>query len=155
MDFIPGPFFRGQEGLAHGLFPPGYPGPQGVFHKFQRLLLDVGESGFFQIPDHMRRYPEDSGDLINLELPGFQELCLVRRDPDRRVLHAFFQDSHFPGVGASPELGLPGFPDPLRIFDGPRMLQDAAGRSPVGKELGPELLTSNGHADGVLGHGDG
>ena len=35
------------------------------------------------------------------------------------------------------------------------MLQNAAGRSPVGEKLRPELLAGDGHADGVLGHGDG
>ena len=103
----------------------------------------------------MGRHPEDTGDLIDLELPRFQKLRLFRGDADGRVLHALFQHGNLIAVAAAAEGGLPAFPDTLRVFDGTRMLQDAARSCAVGKELCPVFLTGNRHADGVLCHSDG
>ena len=47
----------------------------------------------------MWRHPEDAADLIHLELPRFEELCLVIRDAQGREGHALFKDRHTVGIG--------------------------------------------------------
>ena len=103
----------------------------------------------------MGRHPEDTGDLINLELPCLQKLRLFRGDANGRVFHALLQHGDLIAVAAAAEGGLPTLPDTLRVFDRPRMLQHAARSRAVGKELRPIFLTGNRHADGVLRHSDG
>ena len=90
-----------------------------------------------------------------MEFAGFQELRLFRGDPYGRVFHALLQDGDLIGISAAAKGGLPAFPDALGVFDGAGMLQHATRSRTVGEELGSVFLAGDGHADGVLGHGDG
>src|SRR5699024_7056714 len=83
-----------EKHTVDGLFPTDDPRFQRVFHKLQRLLLNIRKARLFQIPDHVRRYPENSSNLINLKFSCFQKLCLLRGDGDWRILHPFLQNSN-------------------------------------------------------------
>ena len=48
-----------------------------------------GETGLLQIAHHVGWHPENTGDLIDLELPRLQKLRLFRGDADGRVFHTF------------------------------------------------------------------
>ena len=71
---------------------------QRVLHEFHGLLLNIIEGTFLQVANHVWRDAVETGNLIELELPRFQELCFFRRDADLLVLHAFFQHSHLMGI---------------------------------------------------------
>ena len=103
----------------------------------------------------MGRHSENSSDFIDLEFAGLKELCLFRRDADRRVFHAFLKNSDLICVSAAAEGGLPTFTHTLRIFDGAGVFQHATGSRTICKELGSVLLAGNRHADGVLCHSNG
>ena len=66
-----------EERPCKGLFPADHPGVECVLDELQRLLLDVAERGFFQVPDHVRGDAENACDLVYLELACLQELCLL------------------------------------------------------------------------------
>ena len=51
--------------------------------KVDGLMLDIGEGRPIQIPDHMRRYTEDTADLADLKLPRLQKLCFIVRQAQR------------------------------------------------------------------------
>jgi len=102
----------------------------------------------------VRGHAEDARDLVDLELARLEELSLLGRDRDRRVLHPLLEDGDLVRVRRAAELPLPGVAQPRGVFHGPRMLQHPAGGGPVGEELGPVLLAGDRHADGVLGHRD-
>ena len=146
---------RRKQDPLDGLLPAHQPGFQGVFHKLQGLLLNVGEAGFLQVTDHVGRHPEDPCDLIDLELPCFQELRLLRRDGDGRVFQPLLKHSDFVAVCRAPELTHPGIPHPLRVLDGSRMLQHTAWLRAICKKFGAVFLCGNGKADGVLCHRNG
>ena len=149
-------FLRGsQKHSLNRLLPTHHPGIEGVLHKLKGLLLNIGKARLFQITDHVRRYSENSSNLVDLELSGFQELRLFRGNGNGGVLHALLQNSHLIGVAATAKSGLPAFPDTLGIFDGAGMLQDTTGCCTVGEELGSVLLTGDGHANSVFGHCNG
>lgn len=48
---------------------------------------------FSQVTHHVRRDSENSSNFIDLEFTGLKELCLFRRDADRRIFHAFLKNS--------------------------------------------------------------
>ena len=100
----------------------------------------------------MRRDSENSSYLIDLKLPGFQELRLLRGDGDGRVFQPFFQNGDLAAVGGAAELAHPGLTDPLRVFDRSGVFQDAGRGRPVGEELAAVFFRGDGKADGVLGH---
>ena len=137
------------------MLPADDPGVKGIFHELQGLLLNIRKARLFQITDHVRWDPENSSNLIDLEFSCFKELCLLRRDADGRVFHAFFQHGDFVCVAAAAEGGLPALPYTLRVFDGAGVFQHTTGRRTVSKELGSVFLTGNRHADGILRHSDG
>ena len=82
-------FLCGKERPLDGLLPAHQPGLQRVFHELQRLLLNIGEAGLFQVANHMGRYSENTGDLVDLELSRFQKLRLFRGDANGRIFHTF------------------------------------------------------------------
>ena len=145
---------RQEQGFLHGLFPADNPWVQGVLYKFHGLLLDVVEGAFLQVANHVWRDAVEPGNLIELELPRFQELCFFRRDADLLVLHAFFQQSYFVGIAGPPVDGIPRIPDFGRVLQNAWMLQYPAGTGPVGKELGAVFLGGDSHADSVFCHSD-
>ena len=102
----------------------------------------------------MWRDAVEPGNLIELELPCFQELCFFRRDADLLVLHAFFQHSHLVGIARPPVDGIPRIPDFGRILQNAWMFQHPAGAGPVRKERGTVFLAGHGHAHGIAGHGN-
>jgi len=51
------------------------------------MLLKVA----LQVTDHVWWYTEDSSDLVELELAGFQKLSLLRGDPDGVKLYALLK----------------------------------------------------------------
>ena len=85
----------------------------------------------------MGRDSENSSDLIDLKFACFEELRLLRRDADGRVLHAFFQHGDLIGVAAAAEGGLPALPHTLRIFDRAGVFQHTARCRAVGEEFTP------------------
>ena len=103
----------------------------------------------------MGRDSENSSDFIDLEFACFEELRLLRRDTDGRVLHAFFQYGNFVCIAAAAEGGLPALPHTLRIFDRAGVFQHTARCSTVGEEFGSVLLAGDSHADGIPCHSDG
>ena len=103
----------------------------------------------------MGRDSENSSDFIDLEFACFEELRLLRRDADGRVLHAFFQYGNFVCIAAAAEGGLPALPHTLRIFDRAGVFQHTARSGTIGEEFCAVLLTGDSHADGVLRHSDG
>ena len=100
----------------------------------------------------MRRHPEYPGDLIDLELPCFQELGLLRRYGYRRIFHAFFQNGNLVRITASAESCLPALPDSCRIFDRTGMLQHTGRCRTVRKELAAVFFRSYRKPYGVLCH---
>ena len=70
-----------------------------MYGKVDALVLNVRESSVLKVANQMRRHPEDAADLIHLELPRFEELCLVIRDAQGREGHALFKDRHTVGIG--------------------------------------------------------
>lgn len=98
---------------------------QCVLHEFHGLLLDIIEGTFLQVADHVWRDAVEPGNLIELELPCFQELCFFRRDADLLVLHAFFQHSHLVGIARPPVDGIPGVTDFRRVLEDARMRTQA------------------------------
>lgn len=87
-----------------------------------------------QVPDHVRRDPENACDLIKLKLSGFQKLRLLRADGDGRELHTLFQDSHAVAP-VRPAIGfLPGLTDLLRILQHARVLKHCSRIRTVGKK---------------------
>ena len=145
---------RCQKRPYHRLLPPAHPRIQRVLHKFQGLLLNIIEAALFQVAYHMGRHPEDPRDLINLELPRLQKLCLLRRNGNRRILHPLFQNRHLVCIPTSAKSRLPAFPHPARILDRPRMLQHSRRGSAVRKELTSVFLRGNRQADRILRHRD-
>ena len=139
----------------NGLLPTDDPGVEGVFHKLKGLLLNIRKARLFQVAHHVGRDSENSSDLIDLEFACFQELCLLRRDADGRVLHAFFQYGDLIGVAAATEGRLPALPHTLRVFDGAGVFQHTTRCGTVGEEFRAILLTGNRHADSILCHSDG
>ena len=102
----------------------------------------------------MGRHSENSSDLIYLKFPCLQKLCFVRRDGNRSIFHALFQDGNLVAVGRTAEGGVPGITHPCRVFQRSRMLQHTAGSCSVGIELTAVFLRRNCQTDGVLRHGD-
>ena len=103
----------------------------------------------------MRRYTENSSNLIDLELSCFQKLCFIGADADRGIFHALFQYSYLVGIGTATKGLCPRFSDTGRVFDRSRMFQHTARCSTVGIELTAVLFGCNGKADGILRHSDG
>ena len=87
----------------NGLLPTDDPGVKGVLHELQGLLLNIRKARLFQVANHVGRDSENSSDLIDLEFACFEELRLLRRDADGRVLHAFFQHGDLIGISAAAE----------------------------------------------------
>ena len=145
----------GKERSLQSLFPPAHPGIQGVFHKFQRLLFNIGKARLLQVTHHMGWHTEDSSDFIYLELSGLQELRFVGADGDGGVLHPLLHNCHTVGIAAPSESGIPAIPYLCRVFQDVRMLQHTAGRSAIGVELTAIFLGCDCKADGVLCHGKG
>jgi hypothetical protein len=86
------PFKRLQELPVAGLLPPDKPRLQSVGHKLDALMLDVGEGRSVEVGQHVGRNVQQPGDLPELELPAFKELCVLRRDTRRRPTHALFEN---------------------------------------------------------------
>ncbi len=63
----------GNQRSNHRLLPPYKPRLQGVFHKFQRLLLNIRKARFLQIADRVRRDTENSSNFIDMEFPRFEK----------------------------------------------------------------------------------
>ena len=139
----------------NGLLPADDPGVKGVFHKLKGLLLDIRKARLFQVADHVGRDSENSSNFIDLEFSCFEELCLLRRDADRRIFHTFFQYGDFVCVSAATEGGLPALTHTLRVFDRTGVFQHTARSGTVGEEFCTVFLTGNRHANGVLCHSDG
>ena len=129
-------------------------GAQCIFHELQRLLLNIGKTGLFQVANHMGWHSENTCDLVDLKFSRFQKLRLFRGDADRLCISCPLQNGDLISIAAAAEGGLPALPNTLRVFNGPRMLQNTAGCCAVSKELRTILLTGNGHADGVFRHSD-
>ena len=102
----------------------------------------------------MGRHPENPADFFNLELAGFEELRLLRRDADTLKLHAFLEHRYPVGIAAPLVHGVPAVPDPRRVFHHTRMLKDAAGIGSVGKKSRAVFFRGYCHADGVFRHGN-
>ena len=136
------------------LLPSDNPGVKRILYELKRLLLDIGKRGLFQVTYHVRRDTENPRNLVDLKFSGFQKLCLLRRNGDGRVFHAFLQDCHLAGVSGPAELTHPGIPYTLRIFDGAGVLQHTAWSCTVCKEFCTVFLRCNGESDGVLRHGN-
>ena len=100
----------------------------------------------------MRRDAIQPCDLVQLELPGFQKLAVLRRQSDLLILHPFFQYRYFMGIAAAPVYFVPGVPYFLRIFQNSRMLQDTSWCGTVGKETGSILFTGKGNPHSILHH---
>ena len=49
-----------------------------VLHELKGLLLNIGKARLLKVAHHVRRHPENPGNLIDLELPSLQKLCLLR-----------------------------------------------------------------------------
>lgn len=60
-------------------------------HELDRLLFDVRERRPLQVGQHMRRHTEETSDFARLELPGFKELRVIRRDRVLGKRHPFLQ----------------------------------------------------------------
>ena len=78
------------------LLPSHDPRVERVLHELKGLLLYIGKARLLKISDHVRRDPEDSSYLVDLKFARLEELCLLRRNGDRRVLHAFLQHGDLP-----------------------------------------------------------
>ena len=100
----------------------------------------------------MWRHSENSSYLIDLKFSGFEELCFVGRDRDRRVFHAFLQHRHLVRVGTAAEGRIPALSHLARVFQHTRMLQHTAGGGTIGVELTAIFLCGDGKTDGVLRH---
>lgn len=98
---------------------------QRVLHEFHGLLLNIIEGTFLQVANHVWRDAVETGNLIELEFPGFEELCFFRRDADLLVLHAFFHHSHLMGISRPPIDGIPGVTDFRRVLEDARMRTQA------------------------------
>ena len=98
---------------------------QRVLHEFHGLLLNIIEGTFLQVANHVWRDAVEPGNLIELELPCFEELCFFRRDADLLVLHAFFHHSHLMGISRPPVDGIPGVTDFRRVLEDARMRTQA------------------------------
>ena len=101
--------------MGQRLLPSRHPWVQCIFHELQGLLLYIRKAGFLEIPHHVRRHTENTGDLINLELSGFQKLCFVRRNGHGLESHALFQNGDAMAV-LSRKLRAPAFTQTFRIF---------------------------------------
>ncbi|CRH93323.1 Uncharacterised protein [Chlamydia trachomatis] len=134
------------------MFEADHPRVQRVLHKLQRLLLNIGKRGFFEVTDHVRRDTENAGDFVDLKLPRLQKLCLFWADGDGRVFHALFQYRDLVAVPCAAERRLPRLPNPSWILDRARMLQHTTRCRAVGKERCAVVFGSLRQADGVLGH---
>ena len=77
------------------------PWSQGVDHEVNALMLDIGVGSMLQILHKMRRYTEDTADLVHTEFSGGEKLTILRRQGDRFVGHPLFQDCYLMGVISS------------------------------------------------------
>ena len=115
--------------------------------KSQILLLwGVLECGFLEVTDHGRRHPVDPGNLIQLEIPGLQELDLIRIHSDGRQLHAIRKHWRFICVAGSGVLVIEGFLQTL-----PRLRCDLFGMfqnrwdpCPIAEQSGTVFLCCHG-----------
>ena len=103
----------------------------------------------------MGRHSENSSDLIYLKFPCLQKLCFVRRNGNRSIFHALFQDGNLVAVGRTAEGRVPGVTHPCRVFQCSRMLQHTTWCCSVGVELTAVLLRCDCQADGILRHRNG
>ena len=133
------------------MLPTDNPRLQGVLHKFERLLLNIRKARLLKITDHVWRYSEDSSYFINLKFSCFQKLCFIWGDGDRRVFHAFFQNSYLMRIVTREAFG-PAFSDSFWIFYGTGILQNTSRCGTVCKELSTVFLCGDSKSDSVLGH---
>ena len=143
-----------QQILDDALLNADKPRGQGVHHKVQRLVFNVGECGSGQIGYQMRRHTEDAADLRHRKLLRFKELTVLRWQRDRFVGHALFQHSHTMGIGSTAISRFPAIPDTVRVFHNAGMFQHTTGLCAVLEERGTVFVHCNGSAEAVLHHGN-
>src|SRR5690606_23499621 len=90
---------RRQQAFTNRLFPADEPRADGMYRKLDGLMLDVREGGMFQVANQMRRHAVNTTDLVHLEFSCFQELCIIRRNTDFMILHAFLQNRNSVRIG--------------------------------------------------------
>ena len=96
-----------------------------------------------------------SGNLIQLELPSFEELTILWRETHLLILHALFKHDHLMGILTSLIDRIPRVPHLAGVFENTGMLQNAARSGSVGEEAGSVLLTGDSDAYCVFHHGNG
>src|SRR5690606_9912540 len=86
------PLELGNDFPLNRLFPKTQPIQKCVGVEFHPLMLDVGERCTFEIPNLVQRNLEYGRHFLPLKCPGLQKLCILWRNANLLILHAFFQD---------------------------------------------------------------
>ena len=112
-------------------------------------MFHVTECGMVKIADHMKRHSIQPGNFLYLKLSGFQKLCFIVGDGNRRVFHALFQNCGMMRVRTA--IGtLPGISYTLWIFNDTRMFQYTGWTGTVGEKGRTIVFTGKRNADCIL-----